>query len=333
MKPPWQQQQQRRWQQQRREMGYAWEQQKKAKKKARAKKEQPVAIPPHVAGDRFSQVEAEVARLRQELAAGHLTEAQFRDRLEKLMVQDAQGNWWMIGVDTGQWYRYDGVDWVPGEPPRLAAPARLQPVAEAQAVSSSGVVYLYGHHFVAGSSRSAKWIEVPCRAVKVNARELAETAVAAAFIALAQGGHARLYIGNRRQTLGLTKHKSVFLEPLERGTIPTGLEGRIVACLRDRKVQNNTFNIVKRLVARSRQVPWSPIIGLIRAELVEQGHFVAGRGKIGELFLGKKHVPDCQRIATLQRQVEPVRNMIESFRQANPEIYGQLVKDIRLAMK
>jgi hypothetical protein len=330
MKPPWQQQQQRRWQQQRREMGYAWEQQQKAKKKARAKQAQPVAIPPHVeAGDRFSQVEAEVARLCQELAAGHLTEKQFKERLGELMVQDAQGNWWMIGVDTGQWYRYDGVDWVPGEPPRLATPARLQPMlfeeAEALPVSPSGVVYLHGHRFVGEGSWLKTRTEVPCQPVKVDLVQWRDAVVATAFIALAARGYARLYVGSRSGTLGITKHKSVFLEPLGTGTTPTGLEGRILDSLSDRQVRNNAVRIVKDL-----RKP-----GILRhamEELIAQGYYVQAR-KLEQWFLGKKWVPDCQRIATLQRQVEPVRNMIESFRQANSEVYGQLVKDIRLAMK
>lgn len=41
----------------------------------------------------FDEVEREVAKLRQDLAAGHLTEEQFKARLRELMVQDEEGNW------------------------------------------------------------------------------------------------------------------------------------------------------------------------------------------------------------------------------------------------
>lgn len=66
----------------------------------------------------FDQVERKVARLRQDLAAGRLTEEQFETRLHQLMVQDEQGAWWMVGHETGEWYRHDGGTWVRADPPR-----------------------------------------------------------------------------------------------------------------------------------------------------------------------------------------------------------------------
>ncbi len=73
----------------------------------------------------FAEVEQVVAKLRQDLAAGRLTEEQFKARLRELMVQDEQGNWWMVGYETGEWYRHDGTDWVPDHPP-LAQPVVRQ---------------------------------------------------------------------------------------------------------------------------------------------------------------------------------------------------------------
>ena len=122
MKPPWQQQQQQMRQQQqqmqrqqeqmrRRQMeGAYWQQQQKAKaRKAQA----------DVQGreDQFAQIEGEVARLRQALVAGRLTEQQVKAQLHELMVQDEHGNWWMVGYETGKWYRHDGTDWVLSDPP------------------------------------------------------------------------------------------------------------------------------------------------------------------------------------------------------------------------
>lgn len=127
MKPPWQQQQQqmRRQQQQmqrqqeqmrRRQMeGAYWQQQQKDKaRKAQA----------DVQGreDQFAQVEGEVARLRQALVAGRLTEEQVKAQLHELMVQDEHGNWWMVGYETGEWYRHEGTDWVRADPPGRNAP-------------------------------------------------------------------------------------------------------------------------------------------------------------------------------------------------------------------
>ena len=69
----------------------------------------------------FAEVEREVAKLRQDLAAGRLTEGQCKTRMRELMVQDEDGNWWMVGYETGEWYRHDGTDWVRADPPGRAA--------------------------------------------------------------------------------------------------------------------------------------------------------------------------------------------------------------------
>ena len=65
----------------------------------------------------FSQVEAEYARLKGQFEAGSLTEEQFKSQLHDLMLQDEAGEWWVIGYETGQWYRHDGTDWVRADPP------------------------------------------------------------------------------------------------------------------------------------------------------------------------------------------------------------------------
>ena len=65
----------------------------------------------------FPRVDAEFRKLKAQYEADDLSEADFKARLQDLMVQDEQGRWWMIGYETGQWYFHDGVQWVPTEPP------------------------------------------------------------------------------------------------------------------------------------------------------------------------------------------------------------------------
>ncbi|MBM3149412.1 MAG: DUF4190 domain-containing protein [Chloroflexi bacterium] len=67
----------------------------------------------------FSKIEAEFQKLKAQFKAGAITEAEFKAQLEKLMIQDEQGRWWMIGYETGQWYYHDGEKWVQGQPPQL----------------------------------------------------------------------------------------------------------------------------------------------------------------------------------------------------------------------
>jgi formylglycine-generating enzyme required for sulfatase activity len=80
----------------------------------------------------FSQVEAEFQKLKAQYEAGTLTEAEFKAQLEKLMLQDEQGRWWMIGYETCRWYYHDGKTWVRGEPPQVAAQAQARARAEKQ---------------------------------------------------------------------------------------------------------------------------------------------------------------------------------------------------------
>jgi hypothetical protein len=81
----------------------------------------------------YAGVEAEFDRLKARFESGALSEADFKVRLEELMVEDEQGRWWMIGYETGRWYVHDGEEWVPQEPPpsreRRPAPAGLREAA------------------------------------------------------------------------------------------------------------------------------------------------------------------------------------------------------------
>ena len=70
-----------------------------------------------LADGRFKQVEAEVARLKQQLAAGRLSEEKFNEQLKNLMVEDDNGDWWMVGASSGGWYRFDGQSWLQSTPP------------------------------------------------------------------------------------------------------------------------------------------------------------------------------------------------------------------------
>lgn len=60
----------------------------------------------------FRQAEKRFKRLKNQFEAGTLSEGEFKTQLEKLMVQDEQKNWWMIGYESELWYRHDGKDWI-----------------------------------------------------------------------------------------------------------------------------------------------------------------------------------------------------------------------------
>src|SRR5437016_10431222 len=75
-----------------------------------------------MADERFKKVQDEYAVLKAQLDSGRITREQFEATLRPLMFQDAQGRYWMIGVETGKWHAYDGQKWVQTDPPAPEPP-------------------------------------------------------------------------------------------------------------------------------------------------------------------------------------------------------------------
>ncbi len=66
---------------------------------------------------RFEAVEAKVKILRERYRAGYLTRDQFQQELRGLMILGEDGHWWMMGIESQQWYYYDGEQWIADTPP------------------------------------------------------------------------------------------------------------------------------------------------------------------------------------------------------------------------
>lgn len=67
----------------------------------------------------FKDVEEEFGQLKKEFRLGRLTRREFIQRLKELRLKDSDGRFWMIGAQSGNWYYYDGKDWIASEPPSL----------------------------------------------------------------------------------------------------------------------------------------------------------------------------------------------------------------------
>ena len=74
------------------------------------------------------ELERRFFELKGKLDVGAITEADFKVEVEKLRFQDKQGHWWMIGAQSGKWYTFDGVRWLPAKPP-VEPPSPPVPVA------------------------------------------------------------------------------------------------------------------------------------------------------------------------------------------------------------
>ncbi len=47
---------------------------------------------------------------------GELSFDQFQEAIEELVFTDVEGNLWVLGISSGEWYRKVGTDWVLGTP-------------------------------------------------------------------------------------------------------------------------------------------------------------------------------------------------------------------------
>ena len=56
----------------------------------------------------FDSARKQFERLTRLLQDGELSSEEFTEGVDKLVVIDDQGNNWMIGMQSGQWYRKEG---------------------------------------------------------------------------------------------------------------------------------------------------------------------------------------------------------------------------------
>jgi tetratricopeptide (TPR) repeat protein len=92
--------------------------------------------------DRFQKAEDQYFLLKGQLASGRITKQQFDAALKDLMVQDAQGRYWMLGADNGIWYVHDGKQWTEALPPGSKPTA--PPPPEATPMSPPPPLYVQG---------------------------------------------------------------------------------------------------------------------------------------------------------------------------------------------
>jgi hypothetical protein len=77
---------------------------------------------------RFAEAEQRFTALRARYQVGELDDAAYEAELQKLVVVDSSGGYWMLGADSGEWYWYDGQQWARRDPP-LAGVAVERPQA------------------------------------------------------------------------------------------------------------------------------------------------------------------------------------------------------------
>ena len=88
------------------------------------------------------ELERKFFELKGKLDVGVITEEQFKSEVEQLRFQDNQNRWWMLGAQSGKWYSYDGMRWIPGQPPRDIAPSTptREPIAQESSTHVAPIV-------------------------------------------------------------------------------------------------------------------------------------------------------------------------------------------------
>ncbi len=71
----------------------------------------------------FQEAEQKYKELAEQHKTGALNDADFETQVNELRLQDAQGRWWQIGVQSGDWYVNDGQKWTKSRPPADTVPA------------------------------------------------------------------------------------------------------------------------------------------------------------------------------------------------------------------
>ncbi len=87
----------------------------------------------------FSQAEEKFKELQARVQRGEpLTEEQYQEEMQKLMVQDDRGTFWSLDPGTGEWLYFNGTEWVPGTPPKPKPPVTPAPFVPTGTAAGAG---------------------------------------------------------------------------------------------------------------------------------------------------------------------------------------------------
>lgn len=81
---------------------------------------------------KFLDTQEQIRSLRRLYQAGQLSRDDLENQLRQLMLLDDNQVWWMMGVETDTWYRFENNEWIPGTPPALQGDSGvLKPISGA----------------------------------------------------------------------------------------------------------------------------------------------------------------------------------------------------------
>jgi hypothetical protein len=196
-------------------------------------------------------------------------------------------------------------------------------------INPSALAYLFGDRLedlFAGRSRLPFNETLPCREVKVKARDLPIAMIMTAFVHLVRQQWVRLTVESKGRIL----KKKFVLATLVGGPAAdlSGLESQILGSVRQNGKHNDVPTVVWRLWSSDVTDPFSDVIRMGRQYLLELGYYSEGERRGIAKILGTKLVPECDRILALRAEADGVRDMVAAFRAEQPQVYEQLWKDV-----
>ncbi len=95
--------------------------------------------------NKFRDTELRVRALRAQYMAGRITRDDLQTQLKQLMILDNNQVWWMMGVETDTWYKFENNEWVAATPPvgpKKGAPPTMTGTLEPGQVLQGSLPYL-----------------------------------------------------------------------------------------------------------------------------------------------------------------------------------------------
>ncbi|MBC7812366.1 MAG: penicillin-binding protein, partial [Burkholderiales bacterium] len=86
---------------------------------------------------RFRDVEDQVRALKRRYEAGELSREDLQAQLRTLMQLDNDQKWWMMGIETDTWYRFENGEWLAATPPH--ATQRMPAAPDTGAFTAAGI--------------------------------------------------------------------------------------------------------------------------------------------------------------------------------------------------
>ncbi len=172
---------------------------------------------------------------------------------------------------------------------------------------------------------------------EVNGAQLAQMAVAAAFLINEQTGTLRLELRQKKGFLGLGSVQALYADlcgPLRQWPKLT-LEADLPAAAEHLKVQNNAevYGIVYNWLGADFASPAGEVIERIKGGLADRSLLGMEEKKKLKIFTVREYwLPDPTRLLAQTQPLAPVRQLFQQCEQTRPQVWKALLEQIKKAI-